>query len=65
MAKKDKRKILLYLIPKGKQETYLHYTFVKTKNLTIDNKKLKLKKYNPSEEKKYEWFVEAQIVPSQ
>ena len=61
---KDKRKTLLYLIPEGEtrdSHTY-HYTFIKTKNLTIDNKKLKLKKYNPVK-RKHEWFVEAKLPP--
>jgi large subunit ribosomal protein L33 len=64
MAKKDKRKTLLYLIPEGEtrdHHTY-HYTFIKTKNLTIDNKKLKLKKYNPVK-RKHEWFIEAKLPP--
>jgi large subunit ribosomal protein L33 len=52
------------LIPEGEtrdHHTY-HYTFIKTKNLTIDNKKLKLKKYNPVK-RKHEWFVEAKLPP--
>ena len=35
---------------------------MKTKNLTIENKKLKLKKYNPVKQK-HELFVEAKLPP--
>ena len=48
-SKKDKRKTLVYLIPEGEtrdSHTY-HYTALKTKRLTIENQKLKLRKYNP------------------
>lgn len=64
MAKKDKRKTIVYLIPEGEtrdHHTY-HYTALKTKNLTIENKKLKLKKYNPVKQK-HELFVEAKLPP--
>ena len=52
------------MIPEGEtrdHHTY-HYTAMKTKNLTIENKKLKLKKYNPVK-RKHEWFVEAKLPP--
>ena len=45
MAKKDKRRTLVYLIPEGEtrdSHTY-HYTAVKTKTLVQENRKLKLK----------------------
>ena len=49
MAKKDKRKTIVYLIPEGetRDSHTFHYTAVKTKTLTQENRKLKLKKYNP------------------
>ena len=65
MAKKDKRKTLVYLIPEGEtrdSHTY-HYTALKTKRLTIENIKLKLRKYNPVK-RKHEMFVEAKITPT-
>ena len=46
MAKKDKRRTLVYLIPEGEtrdHHTY-HYTATKTKKLVLENQKLKLKK---------------------
>ena len=66
MAKKDKRKTIVYLIPEGEtrdSHTY-HYTAVKTKRLTSENQKLKLKKYNPVK-KKHELFVEAKLPKHQ
>ena len=64
MAKKDKRRSIVYMIPQGEtrdNHTY-HYTAVKTKRLTIENIKLKLKKYNPVKQK-HQWFVEAKLPP--
>ena len=64
MAKKDKRRSIVYMIPQGEtrdNHTY-HYTAVKTKRLTIENIKLKLKKYNPVKQN-HEWFVEAKLPP--
>ena len=61
---KDKRRTLVYLIPEGEtrdHHTY-HYTAVKTRTLTIENRKLRFKKYNPVK-KKHEWFVEAKLPP--
>ena len=63
-SKKDKRKTLVYLIPEGEtrdSHTY-HYTALKTKRLTIENQKLKLRKYNPVK-RKHELFVEAKLPP--
>ena len=62
MAKKDKRRTIVYLIPEGEtrdHHTY-HYTAVKTKALVIENRKLKLKKFNPVKQK-HEYFVEAKL----
>ena len=64
MAKKDKRQSKVYLIPEGEtrdSHTY-HYTAIKTKRLTSENQKLKLKKYNPVK-RKHELFVEAKLPP--
>ena len=64
MAKKDKRQSKVYLIPEGEtrdSHTY-HYTAIKTKRLTSENQKLKLKKYNPVK-RKHEWFIEAKLPP--
>ena len=64
MAKKDKRRTLVYLIPEGEtrdNHTY-HYTAVKTKTLVQENRKLKLKKYNPVK-RLQEVFVEAKLPP--
>ena len=62
MAKKDKRRTIVYLIPEGEtrdNHTY-HYTAVKTKTLVQENRKLKLKKYNPVK-RVHELFVEAKL----
>ena len=64
MAKKDKSRTLVYLIPEGEtrdNHTY-HYTAVKTKTLVQENRKLKLKKYNPVK-RLHEVFVEAKLPP--
>ena len=64
MAKKDKRRTLVYLIPEGEtrdHHTY-HYTATKTKKLVLENQKLKLKKYNPVK-RKHEIFIEAKLPP--
>jgi large subunit ribosomal protein L33 len=66
MAKKDKRKQIVYMIPEGEtrdSHTY-HYTAVKTKNLIVENRKLKLRKYNPIK-RKHEMFVEAKLPKHQ
>ena len=64
MAKKDKRKTIVYLIPEGetRDSHTFHYTAVKTKTLTQENRKLKLKKYNPVKSV-HEMFVEAKLPP--
>lgn len=64
MAKKDKRKTIVYLIPEGetRDSHTFHYTAVKTKTLTQENRKLKLKKYNPVK-RVHEMFVEAKLPP--
>ena len=65
MAKDNKKKqSKVYMIPEGEtrdNHTY-HYTVVKTKTLTIENRKLKFKKYNPVK-RKHEWFIEAKLPP--
>lgn len=66
MAKKDKRKQIVYMIPEGEtrdSHTY-HYTAIKTKNLIVENRKLKLRKYNPIK-RKHEMFVEAKLPKHQ
>lgn len=63
-SKSNKRKTILYLIPEGEtrnSHTY-HYTIVKTKRLIQEQKKIRLKKYNPVK-RKHEWFVEAKLPP--
>ena len=52
------------MIPEGEtrdHHTY-HYTAVKTRTLVIENRKLKMKKYNPVK-RKHEMFVEAKLPP--
>ena len=64
MAKKDKRRTIVYMIPEGEtrnSHTY-HYTAIKTKRLTIENIKLKLKKFNPVKQK-HELFIETKLPP--
>ncbi len=66
MAKKDKRKTIVYLIPEGEtrdSHTY-HYTAVKTKTLVSENRKLKLRKYNPVK-RVHEMFIEAKLPKHQ
>ena len=65
-SKSNKRKQIVYLIPEGEtrdSHTY-HYTAVKTKTLVQENKKLKMKKYNPVK-RKHEVFVEAKLPKHQ
>ena len=64
MAKKDKRKTIVYFIPEGetRDSHTFHYTAVKTKTLTQDNRKLKLIKYNPVK-RVHEMIVEAKLPP--
>ena len=54
------------MIPEGEtrdSQTY-HYTAVKTKTLIQENRKLKMKKYNPVK-RKHEMFVEAKLPKHQ
>ena len=54
------------MIPEGEtrdSHTY-HYTAVKTKTLTQENRKLKMKKYNPVK-RIHEMFVEAKLPKHQ
>ena len=54
------------MIPEGEtrdSHTY-HYTAVKTKTLVQENRKLKMKKYNPVKQK-HEVFVEAKLPKHQ
>lgn len=63
-SKSNKKKVIVYMIPEGESRdshTY-HYTAVKTKRLTSENKKLKLNKYNPVK-RIHETFVEAKLPP--
>lgn len=65
-SKSNKRKQIVYLIPEGEtrdSHTY-HYTAVKTKTLVQENRKLKMKKYNPVK-RKHEVFVEAKLPKHQ
>lgn len=65
-SKSNKRKQIVYMIPEGEtrdSHTY-HYTAVKTKTLIQENRKLKIKKYNPVK-RKHEVFVEAKLPKHQ
>ena len=65
-SKSNKRKQIVYLIPEGETRdthTY-HYTAVKTKTLVQENRKLKMKKYNPVK-RKHEVLVEAKLPTHQ
>ena len=60
-SKSNKKKQILYLITKVKLEIVsYHYTAVKTKKLIQENRKLKLRKFNPIKQK-HEMFVEANL----
>lgn len=58
----SKRKNILYLIPEGqtRDNHSYHYTFVKTKRLMSEGKKMRVKKYNPVTRQR-EWFVECKL----
>lgn len=63
-SKSTKRKTIVYLIPEGEtrdHHTY-HYTAVKTKGMITEQKKIRLRKYNPVK-RKHEIFVEAKLPP--
>tara|TARA_B100001057_G_scaffold479313_1_gene550788 strand:- start:865 stop:1077 length:213 start_codon:yes stop_codon:yes gene_type:complete len=65
-SKSNKRKQIVYMIPEGEtrdSHTY-HYTAVKTKTLIQENRKLKMRKYNPVK-RKHEMFVEAKLPKHQ
>ena len=66
MAKRDKRKTIVYMIPEGESRDHhtYHYTAVKTKALVMENKKLRFKKYNPVK-RIHEFFVEAKLPKHQ
>ena len=60
----DKKQTKVYLIPEGEtrdSHTY-HYTAIKTRKFTLENKKMRLKKFNPAK-RVHEWFVEAKLPP--
>jgi|TARA_B110000444_G_C18682389_1_gene520368 large subunit ribosomal protein L33 len=66
MASSNKKKVIVYMIPEGEtrdSHTY-HYTAVKTKTLIQENRKLKMKKFNPVKQK-HEMFVEAKLPKHQ
>lgn len=63
-GKATKKRTKVYLIPEGEtrdSHTY-HYTAEKTKTMITENRKIRLKKYNPVK-RKHEWFVEAKLPP--
>ena len=65
-SKSNKRKQIVYMIPEGEtrdSHTY-HYTAVKTKTLVQENRKLKMRKYNPVK-RKHEMFIEAKLPKHQ
>ena len=46
----DKKQTKVYLIPEGEtrdSHTY-HYTAIKTRKFTLENKKMRMKKFNPA-----------------
>ena len=54
----DKKQTKVYLIPEGEtrdSHTY-HYTAIKTRSFTLENKKMRMKKFNPVK-RIHEWFV--------
>jgi|TARA_R110001606_G_scaffold394815_2_gene566089 large subunit ribosomal protein L33 len=66
MASKSKKNVIVYMIPEGESRDHhtYHYTAVKTKSLIQENRKLKMKKYNPVK-RKHEIFVEAKLPKHQ
>ena len=65
-SKSKKKNQIVYMIPEGEtrdSHTY-HYTAVKTKTLIQENRKLKMKKFNPVK-RKHEMFVEAKLTKHQ
>ena len=62
-SKKSKKgKIIVYMIPESetRDNHSWHYTAYKTKTLVQENRKLKLRKFNPVK-RKHEMFVEAKL----
>ena len=60
----SKKQTKVYLIPEDEtrdSHTY-HYTAIKTRKFTLENKKMRLKKFNPVK-RIHEWFVEAKLPP--
>ena len=66
MASKSKKNVIVYMIPEGESRDHhtYHYTAVKTRSLIQENRKLKMKKYNPVK-RKHEIFVEAKLPKHQ
>ena len=65
-SKSNKKKTIVYMIPEGESRDHhtYHYTAVKTRTLIQENRKLKMKKYNPVK-RKHEMFVEAKLPKHQ
>ena len=64
-SKKSKKgKIIVYMIPESetRDSHSWHYTAYKTKTLVQENRKLKLRKFNPVK-RKHEMFVEKKLPP--
>ena len=62
-SKKSKKgKIIVYMIPESetRDSHSWHYTAYKTNTLVQENRKLKLRKFNPVK-RKHEMFVEAKL----
>ena len=62
LAKVKKGKKLMYLIPESEtrySHTH-HYMAYKTASMTSNQKKLRIKKFNPAK-RKHEWFVESKL----
>tara|TARA_R110001592_G_scaffold105459_1_gene296565 strand:- start:690 stop:893 length:204 start_codon:yes stop_codon:yes gene_type:complete len=66
MASKSNKKVIVYMIPEGESRDHhtYHYTAVKTKTLIQENRKLRMKKYNPAKGI-HEMFVEAKLPKHQ
>ena len=62
MASKSKKNVIVYMIPEGESRDHhtYHYTAVKTKTLIQENRKLKMKKYNPVK-RKHVMFIEEKL----
>ena len=64
MAKANKKKDIVYLIPEGQTRDShdYHYTVYTSGNMRSAGKKFRVRKYNPVS-KKHEWFIEAKKPP--